>query len=399
MRKHHVLVTALGLAAAAGPAAAQTPEALEQAVEKVLREHSEWSDQKSVVHLAGYAGVTYQNGDVRGHDGTKDVDAFSGTQFAPIFHYQYGDSILLESELELAVTEEGETDLEMEYLTIDWIANDHLTVVAGRFLSPLGFFRQNLHPSWINKLPTAPAGFGHDGAAPTSETGLQLRGGFGGGGVRFNYAVYVGNGPELEVVSETENVGAPDDFAVEGIMAEGFSRDLNEEKVVGGRLGILPFPELEIGLSAATGKADAEITDDDVGGGNPGEAVVSADYDVFAFDLAYRRGGLKVYAEWVRSELGDISLDGTELAGGEVETGDWEAWYVQGSYRVGNVEVVLRYGEVDTPHDDESDQTQTAVGVNYYLANNALVKLAYETNDFDAGDDPDRVLLQFAYGF
>jgi hypothetical protein len=76
---------------------------------------------------------------------------------------------MLESELEISIEPDDDTEAELEYLTIDWFANDYAAVLAGKFLSPVGQFRQNLHSSWINKLPTAPPGFGHDGAAPISE--------------------------------------------------------------------------------------------------------------------------------------------------------------------------------------------------------------------------------------
>ncbi len=163
-------------------------EALEEKVEWVAKAQSEWTETSSVVHLAGYGAVGYT-------DNENTSGRFSQVQFAPIIHYMYKDLFMLESELELTLQPDGETETAMEYLTIDWFASDYAILQAGKFLSPLGQFRQNLHPSWINKLPSAPPGFGHDGAAPISEVGLQVRGGLPLGGMRSNYALYVGNGP------------------------------------------------------------------------------------------------------------------------------------------------------------------------------------------------------------
>ena len=141
--------------------------------------------------------------------------------------------MLLESELEVNVGEDGETEIGLEYLTLDLFLNDYMAVIAGKFLSPIGQFRQNIHPSWINKLPSAPPGFGHDGAAPISDVGIQLRGGLPSlGSVKTNYAVYIANGPELDAMTEGGDV------ELEGIMAEGFTRDADGGKVVGGRFGI-----------------------------------------------------------------------------------------------------------------------------------------------------------------
>ena len=67
---------------------------------------------------------------------------------------------------------------------------------VGKFMSPIGQFVQNQHPSWINKLPMTPLGFGHDGAAPTSNVGMALRGGLPKiAGLRSNYVLFVANAP------------------------------------------------------------------------------------------------------------------------------------------------------------------------------------------------------------
>ncbi len=149
----------------------KTSDAIQQQVAKNTAESAK--DEKfadSVVHLAGYGSVGYT-------DNRDTAGRFSQVQFSPIFHYQYKDLMMLESELEIRVTPEGETTTELEYLSLDLFLNDYATFVAGKFISPIGQFRQNLHPGWINKLPSAPPGFGHDGAAPASEVGIQLRGG------------------------------------------------------------------------------------------------------------------------------------------------------------------------------------------------------------------------------
>lgn len=123
-----------------------------------------------------------------------DDGSFTVGQFAPIFHFQYRDLVMLEAELEFEVEDNGSTNTALEYLTIDWLMNDYATLVAGKFLSPIGQFRQNLHPTWVNKMASAPPGFGHDGAAPVSDLGVQIRGGYPIGNVRTNYAFFISNG-------------------------------------------------------------------------------------------------------------------------------------------------------------------------------------------------------------
>lgn len=144
---------------------------------------------------------------------------------------------------------DGATEVGLEYATVGWLFSDYATLVAGRFLSPLGNFRQNLHPAWINRrMASEPAGFGHDGAAPSGELGVQLRGGWSSTPVgRLNYPLFIGNGPELEAGED----------GLMAVMTEGVARDLDGGKVVGARLGWLPVTTIEAGISWADGSARA----------------------------------------------------------------------------------------------------------------------------------------------
>jgi len=198
-----------------------------QAAQRAEIAAKEWKSAKSVTHLAGYASADWVNPE-------NENSAFVAN-FNPVFHFQYDDKILWESELEFKIAEDGETVIGLEYSAIDVLLNDNFILIAGKFLSPLGNFRQNGHPSWINKLPSAPSGFGHDGAAPAAEVGVQLRGGMNfGEQSKFTYAGYVGNGPQV-VAAGGE---------IHAIESEGFVNDPDGEKVFGGRVSILPFPKL-----------------------------------------------------------------------------------------------------------------------------------------------------------
>ncbi len=354
-----------------------------QQVREEVAQAAEWKDPNTLIHMAGYADVGYTS--TKGGD-----DSFNAATFAPIFHFQYRDLVMLEAELEAGVQPDGETEIGLEYLTVDFFVNDYLVLVGGKFLSPIGQFRQNLHPSWINKLPSAPPGFGHDGAAPTSDVGLQLRGGYPLGAVRTNYAVYVSNGPELNAVEEDGEI------ELEGIAAEGFGADRDGEKVFGGRLGVLPIPSLELGLSGATGKAT--VTSLDTDGPMPDLSNEQArDYDVIGADFNWHWRDLILRGEFVRSKIGAASTGATASGGGT-----WQTWYTQASYQFKPTkwEAAIRYTDFDSPHASE-DQKQWALGANYLFASNIVAKIAYEFNDgqADTDADADRLLLQMAYGF
>ena len=340
-------------------------------------------DPSAAFHFAGYADATYGN--------SRDGGGFGAVTFNPILHVQWRDRLLLEAEMESAVDDAGEAEANLEYASISWLLNDYAALVAGKFLSPTGYFFQNLHPSWINKLPSAPAGFGHGGAAPLTDFGAQLRGGrTSGSGQHVNYAVFVSNGPRL---------GREEDAL--DLDTEGSTSNADGERVYGGRLGWMPRPELELGVSLARGRVQLAG-----GSGEPmariakREAAESAEpsraYQVDGVDLAWRPfKGIDMRAEWIRQRVGAAGASALP------DRATWRAWYSQCAYRFGGDrwEAVARYGESRSPH-EESTFDQLALGLNYLLAPQAQIKLAWEFNDSEFEEAAaDRLLLQFAYGF
>ena len=355
-------------------------------VEKIEITQLEKENSASSVHLAGYGSVNYTDVDNKFEgDGKRynDGNRFNNVQFAPIFHYQYKDLMLFEAELDITVDENGDTDTELEYATADLLINDNVTLLVGKFLSPIGQFRQNLHPGWINKLPTAPVGFGHDQAAPIANIGAQLRGGFDLANTKFNYATYVGNGPRLE-----EAHGSGDSpFSLE---ASGSTSNNNDELTYGGRIGFLPLAGLELGLSAAIGKVAFYDDEED-------SLEKNRDYDVLGTDFSYHWKNLGIRGEYIKQKVGGLSES-------EVDSGSntWKAWYLQSAYKFGATkwEGVARYGEYDAPG-KSSDKDQWVLGVNYLFANNIIGKMAFEFNDGlnDTINDEDTLTLQMTYGF
>ncbi len=352
-------------------------EAAKKEVAVTKSEQSEWKTHDSTVHLGGYGAISFTNDD-------HENDRFNQVQYSPIFHYTFKDLIMLEAELELEVEEDGETEVALEYMTIDWFVNDYVTLLGGKFLSPIGYFRQNLHPSWINKLPTAPVGFGHDQAAPVADVGMQLRGGIPLGGTMFsNYALFVSNGPILELNEDGDEI--------EAVEAEGSTGNEDENFLFGGRIGFVPMANVEIGVSGAFG--DVALEDD---------GFADRDYDVFGVDAFGRWKSLDLRGEWIRQKVGSLA---TSVA---PDSQEWEAWYVQASYKftqapyeyLRQFEAVARYSDFDSNHADQR-QEQWALGLNYLIAPQAGLKFGYEFNDGLDGEptNDDRLLIQLSYGF
>ena len=369
LKAQGLLVLVLATALAAQEDTVQMQKDIDSLKASVAELHrAQATNADSSFMLSGYAAAGYAY--------AEDTDGgFDVVQFSPIFQYAYGDLVLFTGELEAKVNEDLETSVDMEYAAINLFLNDYMVLVAGKFLSPLGQFRQNLHPSWINKLPTEPIGFGEDGAAPVSFTGLEMRGGVPLGDMPSNYAIFVANAPVLELNDAEDAIGA--------IAAEGATASDTAGYTVGLRYAIDPLSNCEIGVSGAIGKAALE-----------GEG--KRDYSVFDADFTWHIDALDLKAEYSEQSVGKLA---SSVVPDEYT---WRAWYAQAAYQFYTVhlEPVVRYG-VFHPADSAFDRDQVALGLNYLYAPSVIAKAVYEINHADeaAEYDDNRFLLQLAFGF
>lgn len=328
-----------------------------------------------IVHFAGYADVTYSQTE-------GDAGNLGAVTLAPILHLQVGERFLIEAEAEFEADDRGDQAAGLEYVTASWLLNDSSALVVGKFLSPVGYFFQNIHPSWINKIASVPAGFGHGGAAPLTDVGIQLRGGRGfADGHYLNYALYVANGPRLGL----EGMEGLD------LDVEGSSTNRDGERVWGGRVGWLPRPGFELGASMTRGEVVLDPGEMGAGMDEP-----SRSYRVEGVDVAWQASrAVEIRGEWIRQQVNDAAMSVAP------EGATWRAWYVQGAYRFGadRWETVLRVGDSLSPHGESTFQ-QTALGLNYLIRPGTQLKLSWELNDSDNAEaEADRVLLQLAHGF
>ena len=360
-------------------------------------------------HISGYADASYRasTGD-ENRDGK--INSFLAATFNPVFHFLYKDLLLFEGELAFAVGADGQTEVELEYGSIDWFVTDYAALAFGKFLSPVGYFRQNLHPTWINKLPLAPAGFGHGGVAPLTDLGVMVRGGFqgrrafehDGSQVKplFNYGFYVGNGPQLEL----------EDGELEALEQEAFGLDDNNNKAMGGRVGIVPIPHLEFGasfmVSNVLGKKEEGVSG----------PVTDGRYTLWGADFGYTKGPWNIRAEYIKASLDSFwsqreEDEDTEL----IPATDWSAWYAQVAYRMTertdhrilkNVELVARYGQFNASGfehfvEHARPENRLSLGLNYWFSPSAVFKSAVARRDFTFEDNIDSTeyRAQFAYGF
>jgi len=117
----------------------------------------------------------------------------------------------------------GPVGKNLDYLEADYIANPHVTVTMGRFLTPFGIFNERLYPIWIRSLQQDPLILP---LSAESSDGMMLRGGFPANTkANLTYAAYV------SAISTSHN-------------------NLASQRNVGGRLSFFfPGPRVEIGAS------------------------------------------------------------------------------------------------------------------------------------------------------
>lgn len=329
-------------------------------------------------------------------------------EFTPDFLLKLNDWILLEAEI--AVGADGTVNVG-SFAQIDFFVNDWLTITAGRFVAPIGWYNERINNPWINKLPADAPGSGpllwQQVLPPLSLLGVQAQGAFylGCSPLKFEYSAYVSNG--LNLTPATAGAPTIDELA----NLENMENTLNittNNKAFGGRVGLW-WPEmgLEAGVSGMYNSVYIDGFPDNISLG--------------AVDLNYHKGNWDVRLEYGLTYQQTGSFAGTP--GLQQNNIRRQGFYGQIAYRpydscnrfLQNTEVVYRYTWVDfngidptaldlttysTPMDVPVRRQQNEFGVNYYFAPRMVLKCAYQINDeagFHLHDN--QFLTELAWGW
>jgi len=347
-----------------------------------------------------------------GHTGLNTISSeeetessYVGSAFAPIFLFKHSDKLMFEAELEF-VLEGNALEVGLEYADVMYVLNKNMTVRAGKFLLPFGTFMERFHPAWINRLPTRPLGFGHDGIAPSSGIGVELRGAFDLGGPKLNYSVYSTNGPRLKDGSEE-----PEEAGM--LLFQNFE-DNNNSKAFGGRIGLLPFADssTEIGFSTYS-SSKVGATDSAYEG--VGAFLYAIDF-AFVKQIPALKGFIDIKGQYNNSDVDDAIYTEVHEDGDEEEytfDNKSNSFYTQLSYRptmassdfFKKMELVGRYSNLNAPEGAEWEEQsdQYAFGLNYWLTWRSVIKIAYQTTDsvggHDGGGTTNGFFIHWAIGF
>lgn len=325
------------------------------------------------MNLTGYgsAGFISQN-----HNGERKFNA----QFNPLFLWKLSDKVFFEGEMEFEL-EGANTIVNWEQAHLSYLANDYVTVDAGKFLNPMNSYVERFHMAWVNRLPDQPLAV-YDGLLPETLLGAQLRGGVPLGPTKFNYSIFAANSFPL---SGDNN----------GMLDFGNFDNLGQNFVGGGHVGFLPIPQLEVGYGMMMGQMDGAA-------GNPTALFQSVDLN-FVQDSEALRGLLRLNAQWVWSHVGGYAYTGQDPFHNSRNGG-----YAQISYRptkwgsafLSKLEPVFRFDTLqqkNTPAGTE--ESRYTMGLNYWLGPITVVKFAYQFDHNDGDIAHNAWLLQFATGF
>jgi len=154
---------------------------------------------------------------------------------APVLVAPFGDHWLVESRADVqgfiarqdgtSGPYSGQFAASLDYLQLDYIANSHLTVTVGRFLTPFNIYNERMSAVWISNLEDGPIIFTIGTRTSASSNGFMVRGDLVARPEwSVNYTAY------FSAATTTEN--------------------LQSGRAAGGRMGVF-FPQagLEVGAS------------------------------------------------------------------------------------------------------------------------------------------------------
>lgn len=321
------------------------------------------------------------------------VSTFSNL-FGPIFLWELSPKLLFESHLHIEGNGNN-THVELEYAQLTYLLNDYITLGAGEFLAPSNVFSERFEPAWINKLPDEPLAVYDGGILPVRSIGLQVRGGIPIGPTRVNYAFYVSNGP---ILNTFDSGGA-------GTLEFTFA-DNNHDKAVGGRVGFLPIPGVEVGYSFETARPGFQGTTF----AHVRSLLQSVDLNVTrGSDLL--RGSIDLHAQYAWSEVSHAVYDpdGSLGFGPLSLTAKRDGGYAELAYRptkldidfLRNLEIIFRWDHLSRAPSGLGDpeEDRWTLGLDYWLSPSTVVKAAYEWDNPRGEPNKNALLLQTAMGF
>ena len=324
-------------------------EETEKRVEKTADVVEESSSAKSATTIGGYGELHYNN--ITDNKSGKDKKEFDFHRFVLFVGHEFTANTRFFSELEVEHSisgdgQNGEVELEQAYIEHDF--SDALTAKAGLFLMPVGI---------INETHEPPAFYGVE-RNPVEKDILPAT--WWEAGLNLNIKAAPGLAFDAAVTSGL-NVG--DDYKIRGGRQK-VSKAKAEDLAYTARVKYTAVPGLEL---AATAQYQSDLTQGagDVDTASATLITAHAIYSIENFTIK------ALYAQW------DIDGQEAKALGRDEQSG----YYIEPSYRFNeSFGIFARYNAWDNNagNGDDTEITQTNVGVNYWLHENVVFKADYE---------------------
>lgn len=337
--------------------ASEAAEAVAVASEEAIKTAAAKSSKTSI---GGYGELHYNNLENQA-DSADDKDEIDFHRFVLFFNHEFTDRLRLFTELELEHSlagegKDGEVELEQAYIQYD--LNEKHRVNAGLFLMPVGLLNETHEPNTFYGVERNSV---EKNIIPTTwwEGGVMFSGELAQG---FSYDVAATGGL---------NTNAGKNYAVRSGRQK-VSEALADDFAYTARLKWTGMPGIELGTSVQYQEDITQSLDADAGNAT-----------LWEVHAAIQKGnfGLRtLYATW------DLDGDGPKSVGADEQTG----WYIEPSYQfTDSVGVFTRYSEWDNQAGNSSDSEieEWAMGVNWWLHPQVVVKADYQ--DQDAEDESD----------
>jgi hypothetical protein len=296
---------------------------------------------------------------------------------------------------EIDVSSNGAVDV--SDAEVDFVINDWLTFVVGRFPAPIGFFNERLNSPWINKLPDVPLMF-RQVSPLISVNGVMARGAhyLGSWPVKLAYAAYASSGLELN----NQSPGINDVANLEGM--QNTYNVVTSEPTFGARLSLwYPKIGMEFGASYLHNAEYTPVAEDGI--------------QLWQLDANYHKGNWDARLEYAQMYQHAASFIGTNIRR--------QGLYAQIAYRpldclnshLQKLELVARYGYTSftgidptaldlttfaTPVDVPVNRNQYTIGINYWIYASLVTQVAYEINQEPGFSLRDNIFMaQLGWGF
>jgi hypothetical protein len=206
--------------------------------------------------LAGKATVSWTNTMTTLSNGkTSKTNSFFPESFMLMPLVKINKKLFLDAQVEIdANRTAGGATIRLNEMIIFYRAAENVSVFAGNFSPKYGLY-SGIMDDFTNRYATSPIGMAR---GPQTQTGIGIQGGLQAGFSKFNYQLYLTNGPQH--ILDTTTIGNQN---LTGQLTYANYTDNNKNKSIGGSIGFLPFSNSSLQLDVSgqyTGKSGDDGT-------------------------------------------------------------------------------------------------------------------------------------------